>query len=166
MRARYEVKRAAGWSDRRQDGSQYDGDVDEHAGEAERWAAGCCGCQADERVYLHGDNGYDFLTQGVRVDVVHLGHNREPLHAHLIINEGNLKLSAADVFLVVGNIQSVWFAVGAITREDFLERAMRKDFGFGEKLALPCKDLDCAHDLVPRFRGRELIELGIWRFEE
>lgn len=155
MRERFEAKRAAGWTDRRRDGSRYDGTVDEIAGKAERWAADCCGCQPDERIYLHGDGGCDFVSDGVRVDVIHIGNNRDPANAHVIINPGNPKLRGADVYLVVANDGDFWYTLGAISREAFMQRAQRKDFGFGEKLAIHCRELQGTRSLVPRFNGTE-----------
>jgi hypothetical protein len=155
MRERFEAKRAAGWTTYRRDGSCYSGALDEIAGKAEQWAATCCGEQPDRNVYLHGDGGCDFVSNGVRIDVVHIGNNRNPLYAHLIVNIGNPKLSGADVYLVVANRGNCWYAVGAISREAFIARTVRKDFGFGEKLALPCCDLEAAKTLIPQFCGDE-----------
>lgn len=160
--ARYLEKRSAGWSSRRVDGSSYSGEVDQRAGEAEAWAARACGSEIDARVFLHGDPGWDFETTDaagrlVRVDVIHIGDNRDPATAHLIVNPENKKLRAADVFLVVGNVFDFWYALGAIARDRFLAIHQRRNFGFGEKLAVHCRQLECACALLPQFAGRQFL---------
>jgi hypothetical protein len=157
---RFDAKRAAGWSPVRQDGSRYSASVDDLAGQAEAWGARACGATVDARIFLHGDPGWDFETtdkagQLVRVDVIHIGHNRSPKEAHLIVNPGNRKLKAAAVYLVVANTDDFWFALGAIHRDRFLAEHERKDFGFGVKLALPVRALDFVRTLLPRFVGTE-----------
>jgi len=149
---RFTVKRAAGWSPQRRDGSSYSADCDTFAGEAEAWAALCCGAFVDVNVYLHGDPGWDFETQGLegellRVDVIHLGRGRAATGAHLIVNQGHPKLKQADVFVVVAG--PPWVSVGAIHRERFLELCVPRDFGYGEKLSLPCDVLAPVGALLP-----------------
>jgi hypothetical protein len=133
MSDRYIVKREAGWSTVRRDGSRYSAQVDADAFAAEQWAAEQFGTEADAETYDHGDDGVDF-TLGIGVYWMGRLHDgRARRDGHLIQNPYN---KMPVVFVVVSGTPEEGFRFeGWVRSQELLDQPMR-DFGFGPKHAI------------------------------
>lgn len=140
---RYHAKRAAGVSGVKRDGWSGSPDVDREALEVERIAAAKFGVTANEEIYAdHGDEGFDFVWFGLKVDAKHMrfpGLNwRSKPSSCLIVNPDE---ATADIYVaVVGSLDEGFEVVGFCRRETLLA-APRRDFGYGPKLAVLFSDL-------------------------
>jgi hypothetical protein len=140
--ARFRIKRAAGWTEQRPDGSRYAERTDQFADEAESFFTELVGGIRSTDVYLHGDPGYDVVvlcgSVTVKVDVVHGGidNTDRPRLApcHLIVNTDSKKLTASEVLVLV--IGPPWALIGAVSTARFKMKAERQRFGHGVKLAM------------------------------
>lgn len=143
---RYYIKRRAGWKPRRQDGSVYDPEIDRQAEAAERFAASLWGTNINDKVFLGGDEGWDFEVDGIKYDTIWMGFDsrkRIRREGNLIVNLGHPKLENSDVLVVVtGSIESGFTLAGTITTKEFINKCKIRDFGFGHKLALPIQDIE------------------------
>lgn len=139
--ARYDVKARAGWSRTRRDGSSYDRDTDVLSAQAEDFVAMLYGVEANHDALLSGDPGYDFIINGLRIDVIHAGRDRSgaPRKAkgsNIIVNVGHLKLTNSDVLVYVEGDTDSFHVFGAVRTSDFRAHAALRDFGYGQKLGL------------------------------
>ena len=163
--ARYDIKASAGWTRTRRDGSAYSRGTDIVADEAEAWFTEAYGGIRDTRVLLSGDDGYDIVLthrgHSIKVDVIHAGllkdgSPRAAAGSWVIVNPAHGKLSHSDVLVYIAGPP---FEVhGAIPTSGFVRTAQRKDFGFGEKLAVPARALaPLARVLDAVVRRREVV---------
>lgn len=140
---RYYAKRDAGISPVRRDGSVATPENDRQAAAAEQFAAAQLGCPFNDSVTAHGDGGHDFVFP-LHVEVCWLGvnqHTGEPRRdGHLIVNL-NEPHRWADIYIVVaGTVEMGFHVVGWTTHNRLIEYGT-KNFGYGEKLAMPVREL-------------------------
>ena len=144
---RHLVKRAAGISIVRRDGTHYSLDTEKVAEEVEAWASEQLGGLRDDGIYLGGDQGYDCVVPlgsiQVQVDAVHAGFrpDGEPRGAecNLIVNCDSPKLYRSDILVLVSGPPFTF--LGGMPTARFLATAQLKDFGYGLKWAIPAQGL-------------------------
>lgn len=153
---RYHVKRAAGISSTRGDGSARTPGTDKQSGHAEEYAAQMLGSVVDDSITVTGDRGYDFpitveLPSGrqgrLRVEAIWNGFetgstSRPRLFGNLIINpDDEHRYRNTDIFvLVVGTVEHGFELMGWATWADVKSRPT-KSFGYGRKYYVPMHEL-------------------------
>jgi hypothetical protein len=139
---RYLVKRRAGISTTRKDGSKVSVFNDEQSAAAEKFAAEAMGCQFNDKIFVHGDGGKDF-SYSLDVEVIWLGvnNNREPrLSGNLIVNPDEPH-RWADIYIVVRGSTTNGFEIIGWTTHNKLETFGLKNFGYGPKMFMPTHKL-------------------------
>lgn len=133
---RYDVKRQAGISDVRPDGSRIDREGDLQATAAERFAVGVYGQPFREQITKSGDHEPNMRLGAKTVDVKWLGWDRNHIartSGYLIVNPGAIR---HDIYVLVAGSTEVGFRiVGWATHEEITARP-KQDFGHGMKHAL------------------------------
>jgi len=149
-RQRYQIKRDAGISAQRKDGSFTSAETDINAAAAESYAAEQMGLDFDARVTKHGDGGVD-LTLPIRIDVVWMGVDKrtgKPRETgHLIINPDEPQ-RWSDIYLVVKGSVETGFDILGWTTHNELVRLPKRNFGYGEKFAMPTHRLRPISELI------------------
>lgn len=139
---RYSIKRRAGISTTRKDGSKVSLFTDEQSAEAEKFAAEEMGCEFNSAIFVHGDGGKDF-SYCLDVEVIWLGvdENKKPRQSgHLIVNPDEPH-RWADVYIVVSGSTRDGFKIVGWTTHNKLETFGLKDFGYGLKMFMPINKL-------------------------
>lgn len=140
---RYHVKRAAGISPVRSDGSICDPENDRQAAAAEQYAANAMGCEYNASITVHGDAGHDFVFS-LTVEVVWLGARPDGAprtSGHLIVNPDEPH-RWADLYVVVAGSAEAGFSIAGWTTHARLAGYPLRDFGYGPKMAMPTSDLE------------------------
>lgn len=139
---RYLIKRRAGISTTRKDGSKVSLFTDQQSAEAERFAAEQMGCEFNSEIFVHGDGGKDF-SYSLDVEVIWLGVNndKEPrFDGHLIVNPDEPH-RWADIYIVVAGTVKDGFIIIGWTTHNKLATFGLKDFGYGPKMHMPVSKL-------------------------
>lgn len=151
--ARYDEKRAAGVSTTRRDGSSISRERDVQATAAERFAVQAFDQPFREHVAIGGDHEPNMRLGGRSVDVKWLGVDKNGMarmSGNLIINPYD-KMS--DIYVVVAGTTDTGFELlGWATSDDVKSEATLRDFGYGEKYALPISRLREIATLADRAR--------------
>lgn len=155
---RYHIKRAAGISPVRGDGSMRSAETDRQAAAAEKFAAEALRCPFNDSITVHGDGGYDFLF-GLKIEVVWLGINAktgEPRReGNLIVNPNEPQRWADIYYVIAGTIETGFTSVGWTTHAVLIEQPPQ-DFGYGPKLAMNIHKLYAPHHLSTLRRAEPL----------
>lgn len=144
---RFHVKRAAGMSAVRADGTLFDPQTDAVADDVETWVAAQLGGLRSDTVSISGDSGYDCAVRlgcvTLRVDAVHAGFRSDGTprgrECHLIVNCDSPKLYRSDVLVLVTGPPFAF--LGGVPTTRFLAQAVLQNFGYGAKFALPASSL-------------------------
>jgi hypothetical protein len=141
-KARMLSKRVAGISSTRSDGSECSIENDVQAVAAEYWATQYFNRPFNAFVGAKGDGGSDFVFP-IEIEVVWLGQGKDGkprTTGHLIVNPHEPQ-RWADIYVVVkGSIESGFTFCGWSTHKDLLSKP-KKDFGYGERFAIPVDEL-------------------------
>jgi hypothetical protein len=158
---RYHAKRQAGISPVRKDGSLTSAENDRQAAAAERYAAEILRCHFNGSVTVKGDGGYDFVLP-LKIEVVWMGinaHTGEPRRAGNLIMNPDEPHRWADIYVVIaGTIETGFTSLGWTTHAVLIEHPL-KDFGFGQKLAMPTNKLYGTQHLIT-LRRAESVEVA------
>jgi hypothetical protein len=148
--ARYDVKRAAGISKIRSDGSLTSRETDVQAGAAEQFAAAFFGAKFNSEIYTnHGDHGEDFILGEATVEVIHLGikDGKPRMNGNLIVNPHEPQ-RWADIYVVVrGSIQAGFEIMGWYPHSTLVRRPMI-NFGYGLRYACAVRNLRPIQEIV------------------
>lgn len=149
---RYYIKRAAGISPTRRDGSECDPETDRQSGAAEQYAAELCGCAFNDTISVSGDGGFDFrLGDGREVDAVWMGFyagTANPRRSgHLLINPDEPHRWAEVYVVIRGSIESGFEACGWTTHEELVAEP-KQNKGYGHKYCMHIRKLKPLHLLL------------------
>lgn len=139
--ARFASKRGAHISDRRKDGSVCSALTDIQAAGAELAAARIYNAPFNDRIHTHGDGGADFLLGGKTVEVVWNGlwpDGNPRVTGNLIINPHEPQ-RWAELYILIGGTIETGFQILGWTTHEALTALPKKDFGFGERFAMPVR---------------------------
>ena len=162
---RYHIKRSAGISEYRKDGSKRNPGTDLQAGHAEEWAAEQFGAKVNDSVTVTGDEGYDFKievqlpsgkTASLRVEAIwngfQTGSTTKPrMGGNLLVNPDDpYRYRNSDIFvLVAGTIETGFSFLGWATKSDLKIRPA-KNFGYGNRFFVPASELRSMDKLMVR----------------
>lgn len=158
--ARYEIKRKAGISNTRSDGSRCSVYNDINAAGAECFAAEQYNQPFNESITKTGDGGSDFSVkingQTKTVEVIWLGfdykNNVPRTTGHLIVNPHEPQRWANLYLVIKGSLKRGYTEAGWATHEQ-LTKASQKDFGYGRRFAIHVNDLNSPNELQKLIQG-------------
>jgi hypothetical protein len=157
---RFLMKREAGISLVRRDGTQYSLDTDRVAADVEAWVSTQLNGIYDDTICTSGgDHGYDCVVLlgsiQVRVDAVHAGFKPDGTprgsNCNLIVNCDSPKLYRSDLIVLVAGPPFIF--LGGIPTARFLATAQLKNFGYGDKWAIPAQFLLPIASLFRRYES-------------
>jgi hypothetical protein len=142
-RARFLSKRVAGISSTRKDGSQCSEETDIQATGAEYYAAQCLKRPFNAGIGSKGDGGCD-ITFPLEIEVVWFGmkDGKPREEGHLLIDPQEPQRWADIYVCVVGSIETGFRIIGWTTHKRLTTLNKPKDFGYGLRFYMHCKDLN------------------------
>lgn len=93
------------------------------------------GLPVDESISLHGDGGLDSYSGNLTFQIKYNSY----LNGDLYVNSPNT-LTAHIYILVVGD-ETEMFTLGWAYQRDFTSRAVKKNYGYGTRIAIPQSNL-------------------------